>query len=80
MGSVCSGCVCVSHVDHILVALQHGVECVQVTLSVSAGFLQHLDLFLQALLSVGRLRPQSLQSALNNQGQVQVSKQGLHLR
>lgn len=53
-----------SHVDHVLVALQHGVERVQVPLSVSSSLLQRLDLFLQAVLPGRHLRLQSLQGGL----------------
>ncbi len=56
-------CVC-SYVDNILVALQDGVECVEVSLSVSSSLPQCLDLLLHALLFLSHFGPQSLQGSL----------------
>lgn len=56
-------CVC-SYVDNILVALQHSVECVEVSLSVSSSLPQGLGLLLQALLFLSHFAPQSLQGGL----------------
>lgn len=53
-----------SYVENIPVALQHGVERVQVSLSVSSGLSQCLDLARQAPLLLSRFRSQSLQRGL----------------
>ena len=59
-------CVCVFYVDNILVALEHSVECVEVSLSVSPGLPQSIDLLLHALLFLCCFTPQSLQGSLQS--------------
>lgn len=71
--SMCKRCVCVAlhksavcltHINNILVTLEHCVECDQVSVSLSAGIFKSLQLFFQHFLSLPRIRQLGLQNKL----------------